>query len=147
MMADGIERIDGASFADARGVLTYVNALDLAPVRRFYLIRQSETDQVRGWNGHRQERKWFYCIRGAFAIGLVAIDDWRYPSLALSAEVIRVCAEQGQVICVPAGYANAVKALAPESELLVFSDRTLEESKQDSFRWEVSRWVDWETVK
>lgn len=138
--------IAGARFADARGVLACCNACDLAEVRRFYTLYHPDTTTVRGWNGHRFESKRFFCIKGAFAVGLVAVDAFEAPSPALQATCFRLQAEDAQVLCVPPGYANAIKALTPDSILLVLSDKTLEEAKDDNWKYPPERWVDWRSV-
>lgn len=137
------ERIVGERFADVRGVLQCVNGCDLAAVRRFYVLHHPDTAVVRGWNGHRAEQKWFVCVRGSFTLALVAVDDFEQPSRDLVPQVYRLSAETSEAVHVPGGYANAFKALEPDSVMLVFSDKTLAEAAQDSWRFPADWWMDW----
>ena len=138
--------IPGALFTDARGALACVNALDLAEMRRFYVLTHPEITAIRGWNGHRQERKWMTCLRGRFAIGLVKLDSFTAPSPHLPAEIFRLEAAQPQTLAIPAGYANAIKALEPDSLLLVLSDKTLDEARDDNWKYPPTQWVDWSQI-
>ena len=77
-----VEVIDGEIFTDERGSISSVNGFDAEDIRRFYLIQHPDTSVIRGWNAHKFERKWFYCIKGAFTLALVKIDRWDNPSAA-----------------------------------------------------------------
>lgn len=48
---------------------------------------------------------------------------------------------------IPKGYANGIKALEVDSELMVFSNKTLEVSNKDSWRYDANLWFDWENLK
>lgn len=140
---DTIQVISGALHRDARGQLACVNGFNFPNVKRFYTLHHPDPSVVRGWNGHRFERKWFYCVKGSFALGLTRIDNWESPSGDLPAELFRLTAARSEVIAVPGGYANAIKALEPDSIILVFSDKTVEESTADSYRFSPTLWIDW----
>lgn len=140
---DTIQVISGALYRDARGQLACVNAFDFPNVKRFYTLHHPDPSVVRGWNGHRLERKWFYCVKGSFLLGLTRIDNWESPSEDLPAERFRLSAGRSEIIAVPGGYANAIKALEPDSILMVFSDKTVEESAADSYRFSPTLWIDW----
>lgn len=140
---EDVKVIQGEIFVDRRGRISSLNPFRFPGVERFYLIHHPDVAVIRGWHGHQQEKKWFYCVKGAFAIGLVKIDDWEHPSPGLTAAVLQLSETDSKIICVPEGYANCIKALEKDSILLVFSGKTLPEAHADSWRYDSSLWVDW----
>ncbi len=138
-----IEVIKGGSFTDTRGILQFVNAFDFQNVKRFYQIIHPHVSVVRAWQGHQIEQKWFYVGQGSFVIAWVKIDDWENPSQTLTANHIVLSSETPQIISVPPGYANGIKALEPGSVLTVFSNLTVEESSNDRWSFDPSLWMDW----
>lgn len=141
-MAD-VKIIDGEIFRDQRGQISSLNAFRFPGVERFYFIHHPDTAIIRGWHGHQHEKKWFYCVKGAFTIGLVEIDDWENPSPDLKAQKYLLTEEESRIICVPEGYANCIKASIPGSILLVFSGKTLPEAYSDSWRYDNKLWITW----
>jgi hypothetical protein len=75
--------IKGASFQDERGSMRFINNFDMNEVVRFYEVMPKNTDLIRGWQAHKEEKKWFYCLQGSFIINLVKIDAFDNPSEAL----------------------------------------------------------------
>lgn len=138
------EILRGEVFVDARGRISSLNDWRLDGVRRMYVITHDDCGTVRAWHGHRFERKWFFCAKGAFTLALVEIDDWENPSPSLRAAIFRLSEHESCLICVPAGYANGLKASEPSSVMTVFSDKTLDEAALDSWRYAKENWVDWE---
>ena len=141
-MAD-VKIIDGEIFRDQRGQISSLNAFRFPGVERFYFIHHPDTSVIRGWHGHQHEKKWFYCVKGAFTIGLVEIDDWENPSPDLKAQKYHLTEQESRIICVPEGYANCIKASIPGSILLVFSGKTLPEAYSDSWRYDSKLWLTW----
>ena len=141
-MAD-VKVIDGEIFRDHRGQISSLNAFRFPGVERFYFIHHPDTSVIRGWHGHQHEKKWFYCVKGAFTIGLVEIDDWENPSSDLKAQKYHLTEQESKIICVPEGYANCIKASIPGSILLVFSGKTLPEAYSDSWRYDNKLWITW----
>lgn len=135
--------IPGEIFVDNRGTLVSLNSFHLEGVERTYTIHQASTDIIRGWHGHQRERKWFHCIRGSFVMAFVKIDDWENPSADLKPEIFEITDKRSEVLCVPAGYANCLRALEPGSILQVWSDKQLPVALLDSWRYAPENWVDW----
>jgi len=136
--------IAGGVHSDERGKITFVNDCDLSNVKRFYSVAHSDIETVRAWQAHQKESKIFYCQSGSFVVHLVKIDDWINPSLELKSSKFILAADKIQTLLIPPGYANGFKALEVESELLIFSDKNLEDSSKDDFRFDKSLWVNWE---
>lgn len=141
-----IKVIRGEIFRDERGQISSLNEFHFEGVRRTYIIHHPDASVVRGWHAHQFERKWFYCIKGSFSVALVKVDNWENPSPDLKAEVFHLTAEESRIVCVPAGYANCLKAHEPGSIMQVFSDKVLPEALGDSWRYDKSMWVDWNSL-
>ena len=133
----------GGSYTDQRGTIKFFNELDLAPVRRFYILEFSDPSKVRAWNGHKVEQKWLFVIEGSLKIVLVKPDDWQHPSADLPCEEMELQAGANQVLHIPGGFAFGFQSLAQHSRLMMFSDFTIEQSKNDDFRFDQQLWYDW----
>ena len=51
--------------------------------------------------------------------------------------------QQKKIIEVPKGYANGLKALESDSEVMVFSELSLEDSSKDIIRYDYEQWFNW----
>jgi len=142
-MTDIPKLIEGGLYADERGSLAFVNDFDLQDTRRFYTITHPDINVIRAWQGHKNETKWFFCSKGSFEVLLVEIDDWENPSPNLKVVSYHLSENNSRILFVPSGYANGFKANEPSSTLLVFSDKGLEESKNDDFRFDKNLWYNW----
>lgn len=131
--------IQGGVHKDDRGQLKHFNDFDLSAIKRVYIINPLK-DQFRGWQAHQREGKWFYCSKGSIKIFLVKVDHWEKPSKDLEIEIHSLTADDPKVIVVPGGYASGFLATKSESELTVYSDFGLEESKSDDFRFDGDYW-------
>ena len=138
-----IRIIQGEIFKDYRGQISSLNEFHFEGVRRCYIIHHPDESVVRGWHGHQFERKWFYCIKGSFALALVEIDDWNAPSHDLEPKVYQLNENHSRIVTVPAGYANCMKALEEDSIMIVYSDKTLEEASNDNWKFDKDLWVNW----
>jgi dTDP-4-dehydrorhamnose 3,5-epimerase len=135
-----IRILEGGIFRDHRGELVHMNDFHLEGAHRYYLLRHDTTEVIRGWHGHRFEAKWFQCLRGGFRLAFVRPDDWENPSPDLIPQIFTLTAARSQLLCLPAGYANCIRATEPDSLLLVFSGKVLDEAVLDSWRWEPAMW-------
>ena len=138
-----IKIIDGEIFVDERGQISSINNFHFDGVRRCYIIHHPDPSVIRGWHGHQHERKWFYCVKGDFALACVKIDNWDNPSPDLPADIFHLTEAESRIICVPAGYANCLKTETEGSIMLVLSDKILTEALNDSWRYDKHLWVDW----
>jgi len=135
--------IKGNTHTDHCGTLRFVNDFDLKDVRRFYTILHPDTSVVRAWQGHETESKWFFPLKGSFVVAWVKIDDFDNPSDSLKAEYRILQANEPEVIYLPQGYANGLRALEPESQIAVFSDMTLEKSLKERHKYPPEKWFNW----
>ena len=119
--------IEGSTFQDNRGFIRFINDFDLEKVRRMYLIKP-ELNVIRAWQGHKKETKWFYVLSGSFQVQTINMLDLN------NRQNIILRSNENKVLNIEHGNYNGFLALEESSELLVFSDQTLEESKEDDFR-------------
>lgn len=132
-----IDLIKGGIAEDHRGHIRFVNEFDMQLVKRFYIIKNQDTELVRGWRAHRIEQRWFYVLSGGFELNIVEIDNWDNPSRDLAVEKRVLLAGNMEIIHVPSGYGTAFKATEENSELLVFADYGIEHAKMDDYTWQL----------
>lgn len=132
--------IQGSSFSDVRGALNFFNTFDMTKIVRMYEISPSDTYTIRGWQAHKEEKKWFYCNSGSFILNLVKIDNFESPSETIAPKRFVLEAKNPAVLEISGGYATAFKAQEDNSKLIVFSNFSLEASKNDDFRFSVETW-------
>lgn len=143
MKHPGIKLIIGGVHRDERGALLYNNNFDLTPVKRYYIIQHPDISIVRAWQGHQQEHKYFQCIKGSFVVAWKELDAENNPKNNSNAKFEILKANENHVLSIPPGFANGFKAIIPDSELLVFSDKKLDDSLHDDIRFDKNLWMDW----
>jgi dTDP-4-dehydrorhamnose 3,5-epimerase len=116
-------------------------------VRRFYTVSNHSASFVRAWHAHKNESKCVVVLSGAAIVGAVKIDDWASPSKDLPVERFVLTAQQPKMLKIPAGYANGFKTLLADTKLIFFSNKTLEECKDDDYRYEAHYWEPWDIVE
>ncbi|REG77477.1 WxcM-like domain-containing protein [Algoriphagus antarcticus] len=127
---------------DERGELRYCNEFDLSSVKRFYSIFFSEQDQIRAWQAHKVETKAIIPISGIAKIVLVEITDFDKGLAGQTFEFI-LDAGSPDVLLVPGGYANGLQSKSTDSSLMIFSNLSLDEAKNDDFRFEKGKFYNW----
>ena len=136
--------IQGSNFYDERGGLRFFNNFNMTEIVRMYEILPGDTHTIRAWQCHQREKKWFYCHAGSFIMNLIQIDDFEAPSKDVVPKRIELRSETPSVLEISGGYATGFKAQEENSRLIVFSNFSLEESKNDDFRFPVDHWsVKW----
>lgn len=138
--------LNGGFHQDERGILKFVNDFDFETVKRFYLVQNESTNVVRAWQAHKYESKYFYIVSGSFTICVVKIDNWEKPSIDLPVQVFQLSDKESKILFVPCGYANGFKANQPNSKLIIFSDKSLDLSEKDNFRFDPNLWLDWSNI-
>lgn len=136
-----INFIAGGIAKDYRGQIKFVNDFDMSLVKRFYIIKNSDTELVRGWRAHQIEQRWFYVLSGSFSVDIVRIDNWENPSLDLAVEKKIISSIDLQILHVPSGYGTAFRALEPNSELLVYADYGIENASNDDHTYPLDYFV------
>lgn len=127
-----INIINGSNFVDDRGTLSFVNDFNFADVKRFYQVQNHNVNFIRAWHGHKIEAKYVYVVSGAILFGAVPLDDMT----TLACQKFVLSSNQPRILHVPAGYANGFKTLTDKAIVQFFSTTTLEESKNDDYRFD-----------
>jgi dTDP-4-dehydrorhamnose 3,5-epimerase len=130
-----IDFIQGGIAKDHRGQIRFVNDFDMSLVKRFYIIKNTDLDLIRGWRAHRMEQRWFYVLSGKFSVDVVKIDDWDRASSDLPIEKIILDSTENKVLHLSVGYGTAFQALESDSELLVFADFGIENAQNDDYTY------------
>ena len=139
--------IKGNLHTDSRGILRYVNEFNFEGIKRFYTITHPNTNIIRAWQGHKKETKYFYVTKGSFLINWIELDNFENPAKNLIVQSKIFSDKQSEVLIIPPGHVNGLKALEPYSSILVFSDLTLEESNSDNFRWKLDYFnANWDKI-
>lgn len=136
-----INEIIGGVAKDHRGQIRFVNDFDMSLVKRFYIIKNTDLDLVRGWRAHKIEQRWFYVLSGTFAVDIVKIDSWTEVSRDLEVERKIIKMGDHKVLHLSPGYGTAFQAMEPDSELLVFADYGIENSKNDDYTYPLDYFV------
>ncbi len=127
--------IQGGIAQDQRGQIRFVNDFDMTLIKRFYIIKNVDTELIRGWRAHRIEQRWFYVLSGTFSIDLVKIDNWETPDSNLPIQNVILKATDFKILHIPCGYGTSFRALDPDSELLVYSDYSITNAILDDHTW------------
>ena len=141
---DKVKMINAGLAIDDRGELMFSNEFDMSKIKRFYQITNHLNLFVRAWHGHQKEEKFILVSKGSAMIAGVKIDNWEKPSKNLPVEKFIVTEKNPKIVHVPAGYANGFKTLVQDTKLIFFSTSTLEESKNDDFRYDSRYWNPWD---
>jgi len=139
--------IAGGIHKDERGTLSFVNDFNFESVKRFYSIYHAETSAIRAWQGHKIEHKYFFVNQGSFVVSWVQPDNWDQPSKSLQPAYTILDAERPVILSVPAGFANGIKALKPQSLLTIYSNLNIKDSAADMWRFPAEQWLDWTKFK
>ena len=126
--------LEGNSFSDNRGKVTFNNDFDASQIKRIYTIENHSLDFIRGWQGHKVEQRWFTVVFGSFIIKVITIDDFSKPNTDLEQLTFNLSTDNFTILHVPAGNITVIQSLEANSKLLVMSDYLLGEI-QDEYRF------------
>ncbi|MFV0151827.1 WxcM-like domain-containing protein [Empedobacter falsenii] len=130
------QSLKGNRHEDERGIITYNNDFDASQIKRIYTIENHSVDFIRGWQGHKIEQRWFAAMKGAFEIAVIQVDDFENPSPYLPIQTFNLTDEKLTYLQIPAGCITAIQAKEKDSKLLVLSDYSLGEVK-DEYRFPI----------
>lgn len=129
----------GSLFRDSRGAVSFVNDFTFNKVKRFYEVVHIESEP-RAFHGHLKEEKYVYVTSGKILLCLVPLDNPQSPSKTNKIYNFTLDAKNPQVVHIPAGYANGFKVLKKNSKVIFFSTHSVEESKNDDYRFPYDYW-------
>ena len=73
-------------------------------------------------------------------VQLIEVDNFEQPSPLLNPKRIVLDAKNPAILEISGGYATGFKAIEENSILQVFSNFSLDESKNDDFRYPIEKW-------
>jgi dTDP-4-dehydrorhamnose 3,5-epimerase len=133
----------GGRFVDDRGSLEYFNDFLFGRIKRFYKISHNSKEVVRAWQGHKFETKWFYVINGAFMFHIIKLNEWSDSAKEIDRYEFILNANDPQILEIPGGYLNGFVSIEDNSQVIVYSDFTLDQSNNDDFRFSPLLWNKW----
>jgi len=131
--------IEGNLFTDDRGFLSFVNDFNFSDIKRFYMVENHQQGFIRAWHGHKKEEKYIFVVQGSAKICVVPLKDLEIMSKEnrlrphLTTQILT--SKSPKIMYIPPGYANGFMTLEKETKIMFFSTSTLEESKDDDFRF------------
>ena len=132
--------IEGGLAIDDRGQLTFANDFDFSNVKRFYMIENFSQDIIRAFHGHLKEEKYVLVVSGSAIIAVVEMNDTTKPKKSNEVHRFILSSRKPCILHIPAGYANGLKALEENTQIIFFSTSSLEESKGDDYRFPYDYW-------
>ena len=137
-------KISGGRFVDDRGFLKALVFPEGFIPKRLYSVNNWRANFIRAWHGHKFESKLIYMSKGAGIVAAVLMNDTSKPNK--SAQIFRfsIDSESHTAIFIPAGYANGLMSLTSDAEFTVLSSASLDESKNDDFRFPYDYWGAWD---
>jgi dTDP-4-dehydrorhamnose 3,5-epimerase-like enzyme len=137
--------LKGNLSVDDRGVLSFINDFKFEGVKRAYTTQNHQVNFVRAWHAHQKEAKYVTAVTGSALVCIVKIDDWEHPfaPYKFSGERFVLSTAAPSILYIPPGYANGWKSLTGDCKLMWFSTATVEESREDDFRWAAEYWNPW----
>ena len=128
--------IEGKNFMDIRGNLNAINEFNFKDIKRFYHIKNHKNNTIRAWHAHKKETKYFYVTSGKFLLGSVNLKNNEIKKYYLNYEI-------PQIVKISSNHANGFMNLSSNSSIMVFSDKTLDESLNDDIRYPFDKWNIW----
>ncbi len=135
--------ITGNRIFDNRGSVRFNNNLIFKDVKRFYTVHNYQKNFIRAWHGHFKEEKFIGCIKGTFQISAVKIENKKKPNKKNKIFTYYLNQSNNDFVYIPKGFANGSMSLEDNSELLIFSTSTIQDSLKDDYRFSPKYWNPW----
>lgn len=139
------KKYEGSKAIDDRGSLSFINGFNPfeESIKRFYIVKNHRSGFVRAWHAHEFEKKWVTVTNGAAIIGVVKIDNWVNPNKNADVQRFVLSGDKPEILYIPNGYANGFMPLTDDTKLMFFSDKLVEESVEDDYRFPAHYWDPW----
>lgn len=128
---------------DDRGTVSFVNGFDFKGVKRFYVVENHRQGFIRAWHAHKNEAKYVNVVKGSALVCAVEIDNWENPSPNQKIFRFVLSEKNPSVLYIPKGFANGFMSLTEDAKLVFYSTSSLEESKDDDYRYDSRLWDPW----
>jgi dTDP-4-dehydrorhamnose 3,5-epimerase-like enzyme len=131
---------------DERGYLRFSNSFDLTQYVRFYDVINWQSNFIRAWHGHKHEAKAALIREGSVMICLVKVDNWESPSKELKITKYFLSDKNPKILEIPSGYAHGFMSLEPNTKVTFYSDKKLDNSLEDDYRFDYNFWDPWKII-
>jgi len=128
--------IIGGCSVDDRGFVRHINDFDFKGIKRFYVVENHRPGFVRAWHGHKYESKWALVVEGSVYFKVAKVSDFSNPDQITVGHHFTFNHNLPTILFIPAGWAHGYKTLTDKAKIIFFSDKTLEQSQKDDFRWQ-----------
>ncbi|MFX0073104.1 MAG: NAD-dependent epimerase/dehydratase family protein [Candidatus Hermodarchaeota archaeon] len=135
-----IQLINGGMAVDDRGYLIFANDFNFFGVKRFYQVTNFSISTIRAFHGHLKEAKYIYVAKGSAIVAAVKLDNIKAPSKNVEVKRFILSDKAPKILFIPPGYANGFRPLEADSKIIFFSTSTLDESKDDDYRFPADYW-------
>jgi nucleoside-diphosphate-sugar epimerase/dTDP-4-dehydrorhamnose 3,5-epimerase-like enzyme len=132
--------IDGGLAVDDRGALIFANESNFFGVKRFYQVLNFSTSTIRAFHGHLKEAKYIYVAKGSAIVAAVKLDNIKSPSKNSEVKRFILSDKNPKVLFIPPKFANGFRPLEDDTRIIFFSTSSLEESKDDDYRYPFDYW-------
>jgi len=139
--------IQGNLRIDDRGEVSFVNDFVFEGVKRMYIVRNHQSGFIRAWHAHKKEAKYIFVASGTALVGAVEIDNFENPSKNCKSYRFTLSAKTPAVLFVPPGYANGALSLTSDTVIEYFSTASIEEAKDDDYRYDARYWDIWGIIE
>lgn len=131
---------------DKNGEIRFYNSFNPKKFKRFYQITLPKKGLIRAFHGHMKESKVVFPLSGSILLSIVKLSDKKNPSKTNKVKKILLNANFPEFVIIPPGNANGIMSLEKNSSVIFFSDKTLQESVKDDYRFDKNYWGDhvWE---
>lgn len=146
--------IEGNLFVDDRGSVSFVNDFNFEGIKRFYSVSNFKKGFIRAWHGHKREAKYVHVVTGVAivcCIPLQIMSDY-FNKIISSDDAHKTIqkyvldSRKPSVLYIPPGYCNGFKTLTVNTSVMFMSTSTVEESKNDDYRFDGTLlWTIWES--
>lgn len=130
----------GGKFTNEKGTIKFVNDFKLSKYKRFYAIEMPKKKIIRAFHGHIKESKAVYVASGSVLLNYVKLTDKINPSKKAKVNKIILKSESPQIVLIPKGFANGIMSLEKNTQVIFFSDKTVNESEKDDYRFSEDYW-------
>lgn len=132
--------IIGTKSISKNGSIQFVNDFTFKKIKRFYHIMLPDINLIRAFHGHFIEEKYAYVIQGAILLCAIRLDDRQNPGKNAQIYTFKLNSHTPQIVHIPNGFANGMKALKKNSEIIFFSTLSLANSLKDDYRYPSDYW-------
>jgi dTDP-4-dehydrorhamnose 3,5-epimerase len=140
ILSDTPRLLEGGLAIDDRGQLAFVSSFDFRGIKRFYIVENFSTQIVRAWHGHKKEAKYVLVVAGSAIVAAVLMNHTERPNSSNHVHRFILSARKPSVLFIPPGYANGSRSLEEGTKVVYFSTSSLEESKNDDYRFPFDYW-------